>query len=163
RRMYTRRTNSSRSVSWCARLSRLQVRSTAMHRDIDLGSPGASSGVGIGRSVVAVVGIDRYTDWPLLGNAVSDAVGLSSVVRQLGFVELTAPLLYGAATGDAMRRLVVDDLAQLSRDDSLVVFFAGHGHTVARNLGHAQVKTGYVLPVDAAHEGRASTWLRLDG
>src|SRR5262249_51729978 len=69
-----------------------------------------------------------------------------------------------AATGDAMRHLVTDDLAQLSPDDSLVVFFAGHGHTHTADFGDTSVKTGCVVPVDGARpRGHLSaSWLRLD-
>src|SRR5262249_36910120 len=78
---------------------------------------------------------------------------------------LPSPLLDDAATGEAMRRLLTDDLAQLAKDDSLVVFFAGHGHTHTADLGDISVKTGYLIPVDAAAPGEqiSASWLRLDG
>jgi hypothetical protein len=41
------------------------------------------------------------------------------------------------ATGDAIRRLVTDDLSALSSIDSLVLFFAGHGHTQTRSARDA--------------------------
>jgi hypothetical protein len=110
-----------------------------------------------------VIGIDQYVAWPRLSNAVSDAAGAARLFTQLGFVEVTVPLLDGAATGEAMRCLVTDDLAQLAPDDSLVLFFAGHGHTHTAHFGDVSVKTGYVIPVDAGHSGgRVATWLRLD-
>ena len=117
-----------------------------------------------GRSVIAVIGVDQYEDWPRLHNAVNDARGAAQLFAQLGFAAVTAPLLDGAATGDAMRRLVTNDLAQLAPDDSLVVFFAGHGHTHAVTFDDVTVKTGYVIPVDAAPPERrdAASWLRLD-
>jgi uncharacterized caspase-like protein len=132
-------------------------------RDIQFDDEPRRGGASVGRSVVAVIGIDDYAAWPKLGNAVSDATGISGLFQRLGFVEVTAPLLDSAATCQAMRSLVVDDLAQLSRDDSLVLFFAGHGHTQTINLGDVSVKTGYLIPVDATSPGRqAATWLRLD-
>src|SRR5438477_547922 len=106
-----------------------------MHRDIDLEPRPERSDVRVGRSVIAVIGINDYVAWPRLENAVSDAMAASRIFRRLGFDEVTAPLLDEAATGDAMRRLVTDDLAQLSSDDSLVVFFAGHGHTHTAHFG----------------------------
>jgi hypothetical protein len=73
-------------------------------------------------------------------------------------------LLDRAATGEALRRLATDDLARLSPDDSLVLFFAGHGHTHTAHFGDVSVKTGCVIPVDAAPpDGHVSaSWLRLD-
>ena len=38
---------------------------------------------------------------------------------QLGFVEVTGPLVDGAATAEAMRYLVIDELTQLASEDSL--------------------------------------------
>lgn len=135
-----------------------------MHRDIESGSLPRRSEPQVGRSVIAVVGINDYARWPRLENAVGDAIGVSRLFQRLGFVELTAPLLDDAATGEAMRRLVTDDLAQLSRDDSLVLFFAGHGHTHMASVGEVLVTSGCVIPVDAT--GRAghmsASWLRLD-
>lgn len=135
-----------------------------MHRDIDLRSCARKPDVRGGRSVIAVIGIDHYLAWTRLENAVSDAAAVSRLFRRLGFDEVTRPLLDDAATGEALRRLVSDDLAQLSPDDSLVLFFAGHGHTHTAHFGDVSVKTGCVIPVDGArpHGHVASSWLRLD-
>src|SRR5690348_296245 len=114
-----------------------------MFRDIevaDTSTPDESPG----RSIVAVIGIDQYAEWPRLGNAVSDALGVRDLFKHLGFVEVTAPLLDGAATGDAMQGLVKDELAKLSTDDRLVLFFAGHGHTQVNLFSDVEVKTGYL-------------------
>ena len=80
-------------------------------------------------SVIAVVGIDHYVAWPRLENGVSDATGASQLFRQLGFEEVTAPLFDEQATGTALHSLVTDDLMCLGQDDSLVLFYAGHGGT----------------------------------
>jgi tetratricopeptide (TPR) repeat protein len=103
-------------------------------------------------------------EWPRLANAVNDAKGAAWLFKQLGFVEATAPLLDEAATCDAMRRLVTEDLAHLSQDDSLVLFFAGHGHTHVASVGDTPVKIGCVIPVDArGPRGHVSaSWLQLD-
>ncbi|HEX3480070.1 MAG TPA: caspase family protein [Kofleriaceae bacterium] len=116
-----------------------------------------------GRAYVAVIGIDRYRTWDRLYNAVSDAKGALKLFAGLGF-ELVAPALFDeSATGDALRRLVVDDLSGLGKSDSLVLFFAGHGHTVARTYGGASVRDGYLIPADGDRPGgRATTWIRLE-
>lgn len=116
-----------------------------------------------GRNLIAVIGIDRYNgQWPLLHNAVSDASGALDLFVQLGF-EQVAALMDGAATGDAMRRLVTDDLSVLGPDDSLVLFFAGHGFTRTNTFQQMTVKTGYLIPVDGLPPTRGTaTWVRLD-
>lgn len=134
-----------------------------MHRDI--GSPTLDAGgpFAEGRRIVAVIGIDRYRAWPMLSNAVRDALGALEVFRRLGFEPIVAPLINESATSDAIHRLVTDDLATLGSSDSLVVFFAGHGHTQTRTLQSGPVQTGFLIPIDGDRpDGRTATWLRLD-
>lgn len=121
---------------------------------------------GNGRMCIAVIGIDRYRTWSPLRNAVSDARGALDLFLDLGFEPACAPLYDEAATAEALHRLVTDDLAALGPEDSLVLFFAGHGHTVVRTYPGATSMTkkeGYIIPVDGDRPGgRISTWLRLD-
>lgn len=117
-----------------------------------------------GRAVVAVIGVDRYQRWPRLTNAVHDAVGTLELFQRLGFELAAEPLLDDRATGAALQALVTDDLAALRPDDSLVLFYAGHGGTRQHDLGDRVVRTGYLIPVDASDvPGRASTWIELEG
>jgi formylglycine-generating enzyme required for sulfatase activity len=116
-----------------------------------------------GRRLVFGIGIDKYDAWPRLSNAVSDARGTLAAFARHGFEELWPPLLDGAATADAMRG-VAADLSALGTDDSLVLFFAGHGHTVIRTFQEGDAtKTGYIIPVDGDRSpGSARRWIRLD-
>jgi len=112
---------------------------------------------------VAGIGIDHYRAWPTLHNAVSDARGALQVFQRLGFEQVAPPLLDKAATFDAIRRLVTDDLAALGGDDNLVLFVAGHGFTRTHAFERAVVKTGYIIPVDGDPPSTsAARWLRLD-
>jgi hypothetical protein len=111
--------------------------------------------------VIAAIGIDRYLGWPRLTNAVADARGAVALFERLGFEQVTEPLLDGAATGKALEGLVKDDLKKLGPDDSLVLFYAGHGGTRAHRLGDQVIKTGHLIPADASD--RAATWIELDG
>ena len=101
-----------------------------------------------------------------LDQVVSDARGALSLFLQLGFEQACAPLYDEAATSDALHRLVTDDLTALGPEDSLVLFFAGHGQTIVRILpGITATKKneGYLIPVDGdLPGGRVSTWLWLD-
>jgi hypothetical protein len=100
-----------------------------------------------GRSLVVVIGIDEYTHWRTLNNAVQDALGLEqTLIDKLGFTAPIAPLIDGAATQKAIEALVEEQLRELLKeDDSLVLFFAGHGHTRIEQ----ESETGYIIPVDA--------------
>jgi uncharacterized caspase-like protein len=73
-------------------------------------------------------------------------------------------LLDDAATRDAIHRLVTTDLETLDRADSLIVFFAGHGHTTSHALpDDRSATTGYLILVDGGpvSDSRHS-WIRLD-
>jgi hypothetical protein len=114
-----------------------------------------------GRNVIAVIGIDGYRHWRRLTNAVSDARGALALFQQLGFEEASPAMFDAAATSDAMRALVVDDLKTLGADDSLVVFYAGHGGCQSHHQSRATIKTGYLIPVDADPH-KVSTWVDLE-
>ncbi|HEX2685437.1 MAG TPA: SUMF1/EgtB/PvdO family nonheme iron enzyme [Kofleriaceae bacterium] len=136
----------------------------AGYRDVASPEESATDLARPGRTCIAVIGIDRYHAWPRLYNAVNDARGVLNLFTGLGFELVGKPLFDDKATGEAMHRLVVDDLAGLGREDSLVLFFAGHGHTVTRKYtGTTLVKDGYIIPVDGDRSGgRVGTWLRLE-
>jgi len=117
----------------------------------------------VGRQVIAAIGIDRYANWRPLSNAVGDAVGATALFRRLGFDEVAPPLLDERATRDAIDALVTDELTSLDANDSLIVFYAGHGGTRTQRVGGHDVRTGYLIPVDAAGEsGRVKSWIELD-
>jgi hypothetical protein len=115
-----------------------------------------------GRKRIAVIGIDRYTSWPVLNNAVRDARGALRLFEHLGFDPVGEPLLDEAATGAAIQALVTDELMALGPDDSLVLFYAGHGGTRTQWLGGDELKTGYLIPADAAYGDKVATWIDLD-
>ena len=132
--------------------------------DTEVGPAGKATAGSAGRNVIAVIGIDRYDHWPPLSNAVRDATGAAALFGRLGFEEITAPLLGDRATGMAIQSLVTDDLMTLGPDDSLVLFYAGHGGTRGHRLGDEVIKAGYLIPVDASvSPDRVSTWVDLEG
>lgn len=133
------------------------------YRDVVPSDRQPSRDVRAGGAYIAVIGVDRYRTWDRLHNAVSDARGALRLFAGLGFELVAPPLFDESATGDALRRLVVDDLSGLGEDDSLVLFFAGHGHTMTRTVGGASVRDGYLIPADGDRPGgRAGTWVRLE-
>src|ERR1044071_7689085 len=93
-------------------------------RDIMSDAPPPRGGCVEGGKVMAAIGIDRYRAWPVLDNAVNDALGAIDVFQQLGFEALPS-LLKEAATAEAIRRLVIDDLATFGGGDDRLVLFRG--------------------------------------
>jgi hypothetical protein len=99
--------------------------------------------------VVAAIGIDKYRDWPKLRNAVSDAEGVLTLCKQIGFIE-ALPLLKDAdATGPKINELIDRLDEELTGEDHLLLFFAGHGHTHVEQTSEGPVETGYLIPVEA--------------
>jgi hypothetical protein len=132
-------------------------------RDVRVKEDPSNSGQECGRTLIAVIGIDRYQHtrhWRALSNAVSDARGAAALFAQLGFVQATEALIDDAATGRAIQSMVTDDLMVLRPDDSLVLFYAGHGGNRKHRVGGHEVTTGYLIPVDA--EDKVSTWVDLE-
>lgn len=95
-----------------------------------------------------VIGIDDYVKAPPLSYAASDAEGVrDTLVDVIGFpVENVVCLFNNEATKE---RILQEYLAFSERsvgaDDRVVVFFAGHGHTVSGYRGDI----GYLVPCDA--------------
>jgi Caspase domain len=138
----------------------LRRRTVASFRDL-----GPASAIALpratGRRVVVTIGIDRYRYWRALDNAVSDATGAHALFQRLGFEAIRPPVLDEVATGTALRTLVTDDLRTLTAQDSLILFYAGHGGASKHEHGGRQTKTGYLIPVDAESD-KVSTWIDLE-
>jgi hypothetical protein len=117
-----------------------------------------------GHKYVAVIGIDRYRVWNPLRNAVRDACGALDAFVKIGFEPFRAPLIDEAATGTALHHLVTHELRRLGQADSLVVFFAGHGHTLASDFTNGDgPRRGYLIPADGdGRDGSIGTWLKLE-
>lgn len=60
-------------------------------RDVASSGPPAAEPLVEGRRVVAVIGIDRYRGWPMLSNAVHDALGVLTLFERRGFAPITPP------------------------------------------------------------------------
>ena len=126
--------------------------------------PAHGDRVADGRRCISVIGIDRYRRWAPLNNAVGDARGALAAFKDLGFSPVVAPLLDDAATCDAIHRLPAILKPELDVNDSLVVFFAGHGHTVTEHFADGYpVSSGYLIPVDADLSRKPDdTWEQLE-
>ena len=91
-----------------------------------------------GRLIMVVIAIDEYQHHMQLGNAVNDAKSIVELFKECGFEELPdARSLFNAeATREAIITLVSEQLpTELTPDDSLVLFFAGHGEMQHRRGG----------------------------
>ena len=94
----------------------------------------------------------------------ADARGVLAAFEKLGFERVAEPLFDDQATSRALHHLVTDGLRRLDPNDSLVLFFAGHGHTITTTFADGTTaKQGYLIPVDAEDPGGGiGTWLDLE-
>ena len=90
----------------------------------------------IGRQYAVIIGIDRYKEWNSLRNAVSEARSVKSILESRYYIDEFIELYDGAATAAGIRKLFAETLPRkLEKEDSLFIFYAGHGYLDASNTG----------------------------
>ncbi len=110
-----------------------------------------------GRQWLFAIGIDTYIEWPRLTTAVKDAQSMRDVLlERYHFSQDSLVELYNE---EGTRKNIIDKfrfLAQnLTEDDSLVIFYAGHGHL------DPITKEGSWVPVESGINDAAS-WISND-
>lgn len=98
-----------------------------------------------------IIGINNYRHLQKLKNAVNDATVMDRVLRdRYGFE--TRLLIEEQATRDNIMRALNDLRKQLTENDSLIVFYSGHGEF------NKSTDTSYWLPIDAGRDDNTK-WL----
>lgn len=101
-----------------------------------------------GRSHALVIGINNYEHVHPLEHAQNDAEAFAKLLlERFRFAEENVTILTDADATKTRILSVFMKYAQdssVGKDDRIVVFFAGHGHTVPGRRG----ETGFLLPVD---------------
>src|SRR5438046_799525 len=113
------------------------------------------------KSWALVIGIDKYQHAPPLSFARSDAEGVARVlIDRLGFPRVNVTLVTDKlATRKAIMTAFLKYASDpgIGPDDRILIFFAGHGHTVPGRRG----ETGFLVPVDGRID-RIATLIRWD-
>ena len=114
-----------------------------------------------GVSHALVIGINEYEHAPPLGHAQNDAAAFARVLRdRFAFTKNNLTIL---TDGDATRSEILRVFMKYAQDsnvgdnDRIVVFFAGHGHTVRSRRG----EIGFLVPVNG-DPSDLSTLIRWD-
>lgn len=97
------------------------------------------------RRIAATIGIDDYEKWPRLEGAVNDARAMAATLRELGFDEIIEVYDRDATRQGILTRLGTKLKNRTTREDLVVIYFAGHGQT--ETLPN-QEKRGYIIPTD---------------
>jgi len=138
------------------RLSELPVERVAMR---SVGTPAAAAPavkraivpkeLQIGQYYALIIGNDRYQSLPSLDTPIADARAVDEVLRtRYGF---KTKVLSNATRADILTA-INDYRQQLKSDDSLLIYYAGHGELDKQNL------RGYWLPVNAQREN-TTEWI----
>lgn len=102
------------------------------------------------KTYAVIIGIDRYKNldfnWQLK-NAVSDAKGVRSVLEEKFAFDKFYELYNENASREQILKTLQGDLASVSKEDAIFVFFAGHGYTQSTQFGD---EVGYIVPHDGS-------------
>ncbi|MDR3146586.1 MAG: SUMF1/EgtB/PvdO family nonheme iron enzyme, partial [Treponema sp.] len=108
----------------------------------------------IGKQWAVFIAIDRYQEWGPLSNPVKDAQEIRDILVERYFIDEVVELYNTDATAANIRRLFSDLRARTDINDSVFVFYAGHGQT------DAVTSTGSWIPVDGGRDQLAqANWL----
>ena len=103
------------------------------------------------KNYLLVIGIDNYSVWPKLNNAVSDANAIAEVLKKkYNFRADNTKILTNEM---ATKQLMIDEfkaiIEKIGPNDRLLIYFSGHGH-------YDQVlNEGYWIPQDAKRDVEA--------
>ncbi len=104
------------------------------------------------KSYAVIIGIDRYANLPpdrQLSYAVHDAQGVEEVLRKNYRFDAIHTLYDADATKEKILKLLTSDLPRaMGPEDSLFVFWAGHGNQESTAYG----EIGYLIPHDGSSD-----------
>jgi len=107
-----------------------------------------------GKQVVVLIAVNRYQEWPALQGPVRDAEEIAGILQERYCVDEVRKLYDEQATKAGILRLLVGLKESLGPEDSLLVFYAGHGHL------DTNTNTGFWIPVDGGKDAFAQeNWL----
>jgi Caspase domain len=97
------------------------------------------------KNYAVVIGINQYRKWPPLEAALNDAQGMQRFLEKQGY-KIIALLDQEATRNNILKVLGYELPSMVESEDSVLVYFAGHGYTESLRDGGQE---GYIVPVDA--------------
>lgn len=101
-----------------------------------------------GKSWFLGIGIDKYSHFTPLNNAVKDVNDIRNLLIEKYDFEISNTELL--CNEDATRSNIIEKLSeydQLPPEDRLLIYYSGHGHVI----GSGKTQKGFWIPVDAAN------------
>ena len=111
------------AVVWCPSSAYAQTD----YRGLDVVAAPIAGSEAVGKQYAVFIAIDRYKEWPPLKNAVPDAERMRTVLEKRYYIDQVFTLYDEAATKEAVMKLFENLTNELRPEDSLFVFYAGHG------------------------------------
>jgi len=110
--------------------------------------------VKIGKQWAVFIAIDKYKEWDPLGTPVSDAKEIRDTLWKQYYIDEVRELYDDNATYNKIYDFLVDLRSQVGIDDSVFIFYAGHGYT------DPNTSTGYWIPLDGQwREAGQANWM----
>ncbi len=123
-------------------------------KGVELLVKGEGLDIEVGKQYLVLIAINDYDNWLDLMGPVKDALGIQTVVLKNYYLDETVRLFDRQATKEAIVRLFKDLQHRLEARDSVLIFYAGHGHWDQAS------NTGYWIPADAGvDENRMENWI----
>jgi hypothetical protein len=108
----------------------------------------------LGKQYALFIAIDAYRHWGGLKKPVADAREIRDILTSQYYIDEVVELYNGDATKQNIIRTFTDLQRRLGLNDSLFIYYAGHGH-----LDNAS-KAGFWIPVDGGTDEYAQeNWL----
>ena len=101
-------------------------------------------------SYALVIGMSNYREWPRLEGPKSDVEAVKEVLKEQGFVVQVEQDLTGEELERKIRQFI--KTYGLNEKRRIIIYFAGHGHTVRSPDGR---ELGYIVPIDAPVPAKA--------
>ena len=98
--------------------------------------------VAVGRQYAVLIAIDKYVNWMALRNPVKDAKEIREILSRRYYFSDFLELYDGAATKAGIIRLFDKLISDTKPEDSILIFYAGHGHLDKSS------NSGFWIPVD---------------
>jgi hypothetical protein len=108
----------------------------------------------VGKQYLVLIAIDRYQSWNPLKSPVKDAEDIRKILESRYYIDKVMKLYDNDATKTKIIELLKELQKKLKQEDSVFIFYAGHGHLdEASNLGHW-------IPVDGGlDENKQENWI----
>jgi len=105
----------------------------------------AGQDIQIGKQYAILIGIDTYHEWNPLRNPVKDAQAIKEILQRRYYIDEFMELYNEDATSSGIRKLFSSLIDKVKPNDSVLIYYAGHGFLDEFN-------TGFWIPVDGGKD-----------